>query len=68
MLEECYLWIVKRLRFPTLNYLEEGTLHLEISSFVYFIVEIISHGSNSIHITMSFKILNDATICAPLDL
>jgi hypothetical protein len=33
-------------------------LHLETSPFVYFMIQILSHISNSVYIATSFKILN----------
>ena len=47
---------------------EYESLHLEISSFVHFKVQILSNGSNGIHTVTLFKILNDMTVYTLLDL
>ena len=47
-------------------FLEYDSLYLEISQFVHFIIEILSHGSNNVHIATSFKILNDIAVCSSL--
>ena len=47
---------------------DKDPLHLEIPSFVHFIVQILFHKSNDIQTALSFKILNDVAICILLDL
>ena len=49
-------------------FLDKDSLHLEISQFVNFMVQILFHKSNDIQSALSFKILNDVTVCILLDL
>ena len=46
----------------------QDALHLETSPFIYFMVQILSYGSNSIHTVTSFKILNDVAVYILIDL
>jgi hypothetical protein len=48
--------------------MDKDPLHLEIPPFVYFMVQIFFHKSNDIQTGLSFKILNDVTVCTLLDL
>ena len=41
---------------------DKDPLHLEISPFVHFMVQILFHKSNDIQTALSFKILNDSVI------
>ena len=47
---------------------EYDSLFLETSLFVYFMLQILSHISNSIYTVMLFKILNDVALYTLLDL
>jgi hypothetical protein len=47
---------------------DKDPLHLEISPFVHFMVQILFQKSNDIYTALSFKILNDMAICTLLDL
>ena len=47
---------------------EYDPLHLEIFPFVYFMVQILFHKSNGVQNVLSFKILNDMTVCILLEL
>ena len=47
---------------------EYDLLYLETSLFVHFMVQILSHRSNSVYTAMSFKILNDVVVFTLLDL
>ena len=48
--------------------MEQDCLHLEISQFVHFMVQILFHKSNGVQSVSSFKILNDVVVCILLDL
>jgi hypothetical protein len=43
-------------------------VHLEISQFINFMVQILFYKSNGIESVSSFKILNDVIVCILLDL
>ena len=58
----------KKKRKKKREYLWTTSSHLEISPFIHFIVYILFHKSNDIWTVLSFKILNDMTICILLDL
>ena len=47
---------------------EYDSLFLETSLFVYFMLQILSHRSNSIYTVTLFKILNDVALYTLLDL
>jgi hypothetical protein len=51
-----------------MSLLEYDLFHLETSPFVHFMVQILSHRSNSVYTVMFFKILNDVTVYTLLDL
>ena len=40
----------------------------KISPFIHFMIQILSHRSNSVYTTTSYKILNDVTVCTLFDL
>ena len=47
---------------------DKDPLHLEISPFVHFMVQILFHKSNGLQSVSSFKILNDMVVCILFDL
>ena len=47
---------------------DKDPLHLEISPFIHFMVQILSYRSNNVYTVTPFKILNDMAVCTWLDL
>jgi hypothetical protein len=56
------------LTFFIFSHFISKVVHLETSSFVNFMIQILSHKFNGVHIGTSFKILNEVAVCTLLDL